>query len=84
MPLHPVVAEVVAAYLDAVATAAPGLVEGLYLVGYVALGDFRPHSSDIDFVAVTADRPEPATAAALEPVHARCAAMAGRTSTAAT
>lgn len=49
----------------------PGLVEGLYLVGSLALGDFRPHRSDIDFVAVTSGRPEAARLAALEHVHAQ-------------
>lgn len=33
---------------------APGLIEGVYLVGSVALDDWRP-GSDIDIVAVTAD-----------------------------
>jgi hypothetical protein len=37
---------------------APGLVEGLYLQGSVALGDYRPGRSDIDFVAVTGRAPD--------------------------
>lgn len=45
-------------YLDAVDGAAPGLVEGLYVVGSAALDDWIPGLSDIDIVAVTA---EPAT-----------------------
>lgn len=45
-------------YLDAVDAAAPGLVEGLYVVGSAALDDWIPGVSDIDIVAVTA---EPAT-----------------------
>jgi hypothetical protein len=48
---------------------APGLIEGLYLTGSAALGDFRPRTSDVDFVAVTA-RPLDATAlAALARAH---------------
>lgn len=39
---------------------APALVEGLYLQGSVALGDYRPGISDIDFVAVTEDPADPA------------------------
>ncbi|MFC7532701.1 nucleotidyltransferase domain-containing protein [Actinoplanes sp. GCM10030250] len=39
---------------------APGLVEGLYLQGSVALGDYHPGVSDIDFVAVTQDPADPA------------------------
>jgi hypothetical protein len=48
----------------------PGLVEGLYVVGSVALGDWVEGCSDIDIVAVTA---EPATdddAGSLRTVHA--------------
>ncbi|GAA0793355.1 nucleotidyltransferase domain-containing protein [Spirilliplanes yamanashiensis] len=37
----------------------PGLVEGLYLQGSIALGDYRPRVSDIDFVAVTSRAPDP-------------------------
>lgn len=54
MPLPAIVENVVNAYLEAVDAEAPGLIEGLYLTGSVALGDFRPRASDIDFVAVTA------------------------------
>jgi hypothetical protein len=36
---------------------APGLVRGLHLQGSVALGDYRPGVSDIDFVAVTGRAP---------------------------
>jgi hypothetical protein len=66
-----VVADVVGAYLDAVDVEVPGLVEGLYLVGSVALGDFRPRTSDIDYLAVTAVRPEGSALAALRRVHHR-------------
>jgi hypothetical protein len=55
--------------LTAVDAAAPELVEGLYLTGSVALGDFRPHQSDIDFVAVVGSRPDAARRAALGRVH---------------
>ena len=37
----------------------------LYLYGSLASGDFNPHSSDIDFVVVTADALPDATIAAL-------------------
>jgi hypothetical protein len=46
------------AYLDIVDATAPGLVEGLYVVGSYALSDWQPGRSDIDIVAVLA---EPAT-----------------------
>jgi hypothetical protein len=42
-----------ARYLEIADRRAPGAVEGLYLHGSVALGDYRHGVSDIDFVAVT-------------------------------
>ncbi len=45
--------EVVHTYLGQVDAVAPGLVEGFYLVGSLALDDYRPGTSDVDFVAVT-------------------------------
>lgn len=57
-------------YLEIVDDVAPGLIEGLYVVGSAALGDWRPGHSDVDIVAVTA---EPATdddAGALATAHA--------------
>ncbi|WP_328478487.1 DUF4111 domain-containing protein [Streptomyces sp. NBC_00377] len=45
---------VVQTYLHALDIEAPGLIQGLYLVGSVALQDFHPGASDVDFVAVTA------------------------------
>ncbi len=68
---HPIVEETVGAYLDIVDSEAPGLMEGLYLTGSAALNDFHPHTSDIDFVAVTAARPDAASLAALARTHAR-------------
>jgi hypothetical protein len=52
------VAVAVGAWLDAHDEVAPGSVEGLYLVGSVALADWTPHS-DIDVVAVVADPSDP-------------------------
>jgi hypothetical protein len=55
---------------------APGLVEGLYLVGSLALGDHQP-GSDVDVVAFTA---EPATdddAALLHAAHLAASSEAG-------
>ncbi len=62
---------VVGAFLDAIDAEALGLVEGLYLTGSVALADFRPHESDIDFVAVTPARPDASALGALRRAHAR-------------
>jgi len=75
----------VEAFLAAVDNQAPGLVSGFYLVGSIALDDFRPRgagrgwlstASDIDFVAVTDVRPGPASPEmrALAQAHARTVA----------
>jgi hypothetical protein len=45
-------------YLELADRHLPGLVEGLYLHGSIALGDYRPGVSDIDFVVVTSRRPD--------------------------
>lgn len=41
------------AYLHLADEKLPGRISGLYLVGSVALNDYRPGQSDIDFVAVS-------------------------------
>ena len=71
MDLPDRVQAIVDAYLEAVDDEAPGLVEGLYLTGSTALGEFRPHTSDIDFLAVTTNRPDADAIAALGRAHAR-------------
>jgi hypothetical protein len=47
------VQQLVDRYLVAMDAALPGLVQMLYLTGSVALGDYRPPHSDVDFLAVT-------------------------------
>lgn len=47
------VSTAVSAYLDLVDSRLPGRIDGLYLTGSVALDDYRPGHSDVDFVAVT-------------------------------
>lgn len=42
---------------------------GLYLGGSLALGDFNPDRSDVDFVVVTADELPPELVAAVEEMH---------------
>ena len=44
---------------------------GLYLGGSLALGDFNPQRSDIDFVAVTTDELPPEMVVALKEMHTR-------------
>ena len=48
---------------------APGVIEGLYLVGSVALDDWRS-SSDIDVIAVVADPSDPDLPGDLAAAHA--------------
>ena len=49
----------------------PGLVEGLYLHGSLGFGEWYTGRSDVDFVAVTAGRPDAATVRRLGEVHER-------------
>lgn len=58
---------------------APGVVEGLYVVGSVALGDWTPRS-DIDVVAFVADPTDVDTVARLEAAHDAYRAGGGRPS----
>ena len=58
-------------YLDLVDEAAPGLVEGLYLRGSLGFGEWYAGRSDIDFVAVTAGRPDASQVRLLRGVHER-------------
>ena len=63
------VAGLVRCFLTAADSMLPGLIRGLYLTGSVALGDFRSHCSDVDFVAVSEHRPERAELEGLARVH---------------
>ena len=65
------VRQVTGLFLDLVDEAAPGLVEGLYLRGSLGFGEWHEGRSDVDFVAVTAERPDARTVRLLREVHAR-------------
>jgi hypothetical protein len=57
-------------HLRALDATAPGLVAGLYLTGSVALGDYQPGRSDIDFMAFTTRPPtDPDVVALLAELH---------------
>jgi hypothetical protein len=58
-------------YQDLIDRHHQGLLEGLYLVGSVAMDDYHPGRSDVDFVAVTT---RPVSEAEIGPVHAELAA----------
>ncbi|MCU1358931.1 MAG: hypothetical protein JWN99_220 [Ilumatobacteraceae bacterium] len=64
------VATALGTYLEIVDSCAPGLVEGLYVVGSFALDDWQPLSSDIDIIAVTAEAATEQDAGALLTAHA--------------
>lgn len=64
------IATALGTYLEIVDSCAPGLVEGLYVVGSYALGDWHEATSDIDVVAVTADPATDDDAGALRTAHA--------------
>lgn len=59
MALPTVVRDISSAYLDLMDARFPGRVDGLYLVGSLCFGEFHP-GSDIDFVTVLGERPDPA------------------------
>ncbi|MEV1174104.1 aminoglycoside adenylyltransferase domain-containing protein [Nonomuraea sp. NPDC049784] len=71
MTPYPKIDAIVETYLSVADVEAPGLVEGLYLEGSAALGDYRPGTSDVDFVAVTAAEPP---FEVLERIHTRLGA----------
>ena len=75
MAVPSLVREVCSEYLELADSQIPGLVTGLYLVGSLALGGYRPGHSDIDFLAVTSRRPGADDVAALGGLHSE---MAGR------
>jgi hypothetical protein len=64
-----VVRESVDRHLRQLDRSVPGLVDGLYLVGSVALGDYRPGASDVDFLAVTSRPLDAGDLAAVAAVH---------------
>ena len=68
--LPPEVAEVAGRYLAQVDQRLPGAVDGLYLLGSLALDDYRPGQSDVDFVAVSEDPLDDAALDELEVIHA--------------
>ncbi|MET7326024.1 hypothetical protein [Streptomyces sp. NPDC005549] len=69
MSLPPQVQRTTSAFLSAIDTSAPGLVEGLYLCGSLGFGEYVPGRSDVDFVTVLSERPDRAAMAALATAH---------------
>ncbi|PSL04036.1 nucleotidyltransferase-like protein [Haloactinopolyspora alba] len=73
-PLPPLVSDLTRRHLALVDDLVPGLVEGLYVTGSAALGDFHAGTSDVDVVVVTSRPPDPRECAALADVHAKLSA----------
>lgn len=63
------VREVTGLFLSLADEVAPGLVEGLYLHGSLGFGEWYDGRSDIDYVAVLAERPDDRAVAVLREVH---------------
>ncbi|WTE75342.1 DUF4111 domain-containing protein [Streptomyces sp. NBC_01615] len=70
MPLPRDVQLPTSTFLATIDASAPGLVKGLYLTGSLSFGEFFPECSDVDFVAVLAQRPDSAAVEALSAAHA--------------
>jgi hypothetical protein len=64
------VRDVVDRHLEAVDAVRPGLIQALYLTGSIALGDYQPGRSDVDFTAFTSRPVGADDVAALREVHA--------------
>jgi hypothetical protein len=58
-----------AAFLERLDDDLPGHIDGLYLVGSLAVDDYRPGRSDVDFVAVVREHPTTGVCARLAGVH---------------
>jgi len=66
-----------ASWIDRIDGALPGRIEGVYVTGSIALGDYRPGPSDVDVVAITASpltTAELGRAAAAHRAHERAVA----------
>ena len=68
---YPDVNALLAFFLDGLRTILDAALCGMYLSGSLALGDFSPDRSDIDFVVVTATEVSGDEFAALQDLHAR-------------
>ena len=67
--LPPDVSATMSAYARLVDDKLPERIRGLYLAGSVALDDYRPGRSDIDFVAVSDTALQPPELETLRQVH---------------
>ncbi|HZP54918.1 nucleotidyltransferase domain-containing protein [Actinocrinis sp.] len=70
-PLPPDAQSALDEYLTNLDEALPGLYQGVYLTGSLALGDWQPWRSDLDILVVTSRRLTDADMDALAAVHAK-------------
>ena len=68
--LPPDAAEVISHFLQRADVLLPGRIEGYYLAGSLALDDYQPGQSDVDFVAVTESLLRPTELDLLRQLHA--------------
>lgn len=66
---NPTVYPIVGVVRDAIVDATGPSLVGLYVYGSLATGDFEPHVSDIDLIAVLRDRPDEALLRRLAKMH---------------
>jgi len=62
--------ETAKAWIQTMDEVALGVVEGVYVVGSIALQDWQPHSSDIDIIAITAEPADDEMSGTLRTAHA--------------
>ena len=67
--LSPPIEEIISLYINSVNRYLPHLLEGFYLYGSIALGDYSLELSDIDFIAITKERLQESEIAVLAQVH---------------
>lgn len=70
-PIPPAIQPLLDAYLAALTDALPGYLRACYLYGSIALDDFRPPISDVDFITVVSRRSTPDDVARLRAIHRR-------------
>jgi Domain of unknown function (DUF4111) len=67
--IHPGINQIITEYLNLVDEYNPELLEGFYIYGSVALGDYSLKLSDIDFIAVSKNRLTKEDISKLEGIH---------------
>lgn len=69
IPVHPRIHQIISEYMKLLNERRPGLIEGLYIYGSIAYGDYSLSLSDIDFIAVSKHRLEHSDFAEIVEIH---------------